>query len=166
MQVCVNSIYSEKLNIKYRVPQGSCSGANNFVAYCAPIEDVLKDTAVDLSGYADDHSIRKAFKPAKPSAESEAMLILKNAVADIDTWMGQMRLKLNQDKTELIMFGYKKQLNKCKIQLINLDGNLIELSTNVKYLGGSLDANLNFKKHVGIACGKAKANFYKIRSIW
>ena len=76
---------TEKLHIKYGVPQGSCSWAKNFVAYCAPIEDVLKDKAVDISGYADDHSIKKAFNPAQPSAESEVMFIVKNAVADIDT---------------------------------------------------------------------------------
>ena len=43
MKVCVNAHYSENLNIKYGVPQGSCSGANNFVAYCAPIKDVISD---------------------------------------------------------------------------------------------------------------------------
>ena len=42
LQVCVNSSYSEKLNIKYGVPQGSRSGTNNFITYCTPIEDVQK----------------------------------------------------------------------------------------------------------------------------
>ena len=46
-----------------------------------------------------------------------------------------------------------------------LDGNLIQVSKYVKYLGGGLDQNLNFKKHVGNACTKAMANFVRIRGI-
>ena len=59
MKVCTNSTYSDSLNIKYGVPQGNCSGVNNFVAYCAPIQNIIKDKTVGLSGYADDHSICK-----------------------------------------------------------------------------------------------------------
>ena len=56
MKVRVNDQLSRELNIKYGVPQGSCSGAVNFIAYYAPIENV-KNTGVDLNGYADDHSM-------------------------------------------------------------------------------------------------------------
>ena len=45
MKVCVNERYSKELSLKYGVPQGSCSGANNFVAYCAPIEHVVEGLA-------------------------------------------------------------------------------------------------------------------------
>ena len=61
MKVCINDTYSKELSIKYGVPQGSCSRANNFTAYCSPIEDTVPK-CVNLSGYADDHSLRKAFK--------------------------------------------------------------------------------------------------------
>ena len=97
MKVCVNSKYSSELNIKYGVPQCSCFGANNFVAYFAPIENTIKDTGVDLSGYADDHSLRKAFKPSTPGAEDQTILTLKNTVSNIAMWMTQMQLKLNCD---------------------------------------------------------------------
>ena len=147
------------------MPQGSCLGANNFIAYSAPIEDVLKDKPVDLSGYVDDHSLLKSFKPSEHGAETGAILMLKNAITNIGMWMSQMRLKLNQDKTEFIMFGYRKQLTKYNTSTIDLDGNLINLSSDVKYLGGSLDSNLNMKKHIRAACRKAMANFYRSRSI-
>ena len=77
-----------------------------------------------------------------------------------------MRLKLNCDKTEIIMSGFRKQLLKCKTDSVTLDGNLIEMSSHVKYLGGGLDSGLTFKKHITSACGKAMiGNFFKIRSI-
>ena len=76
-----------------------------------------------------------------------------------------MRLKLNCDKTELISFGSWQQLSKCSTTQMDLDGNLIPMSRYVKYLGGGLDATLNFKKHIGTVTGKAMANFFKIRGI-
>ena len=79
MQVSVNDTYSEKLNLKYGVPQGSCSGAKNFMAYCAPIGDLIPSD-IDLSGYADDHSLRKSFKASSRSQEDAAVLSLKNTV--------------------------------------------------------------------------------------
>ena len=73
--------------------------------------------------------------------------------------MDEMRLKLNPEKMELILFGNQKQMDKCSTQ------DLLPDSQYVKYLGGGLDRNLNFKQHVGHACQKAMGNFFKIHSI-
>ena len=108
MKVCVNKAYSSEPNLKYSVPQGSCSGANNFTAYCAPIGD-LTPSDVDLSGYADDHPLRKSFKASSRLQEAETALTLKNTVEKISSWMDEMKLKLNADKMEAIIFGNQKQ---------------------------------------------------------
>ena len=105
------------------------------------------------------------FKPARPGAEDESILILKQVVAPIGKWVSEMRLKLNCGKTELIMFGHRRQLLKCKMESISLDSNLIQVSSRVKYLGGGLVSGLTFKKHISTVCGKAMANFFRIRSI-
>ena len=75
LENCYGMTDSE-LYLKYGVPQGSCSGANNFVAYCAPIENVVKNTGLDLSGYTDDHSLRKSFNLSKPNVEDDALLTI------------------------------------------------------------------------------------------
>ena len=164
MKVCVNGIYSNELNLKYGVPQGSCSGANNFVAYCAPIEDIVKEP-VSINGYADDHSLRHTFNPNSRADESQCVRDLQISVQDIAKWMTSMRLKLNCDKTELILFGSRQQLLKYKTGEIELDGNLILMSQYVRYLGGGLDSTLSFKKHINNAAGVAMANFFRIRGI-
>ena len=164
MKVCVNASYSNELSLKYGVPQGSCSGANNFVAYCAPIEDIVKEP-VSINGYADDHSLRPTFNPNSRADESQCVKDLQISVQDIANWMTSMRLKLNFDKTELILFGSRQQLLKCKTSEIELDGYPISLSQYVKYLGGGLDSTLSFKKHIGNVTGKAMANFFRIRGI-
>ena len=76
-----------------------------------------------------------------------------------------MRLRLNCDKTELILFGSRQQLLKCKTSEIELDGNPISTSQYVRYLGGDLDSTLSFKKHINNAAGVAMANFFRIRGI-
>ena len=76
-----------------------------------------------------------------------------------------MRLKLNFYKTELILIGNQRQIDKCSTTSMILDSNLIQVSKYVKYLGGGLDQHLNFKKHVGNACTKAMANFVKVHGI-
>ena len=123
MKVCINPLYSNQLSLMYGVPQGSCSGTNNFVAYCAPIEHTLIDNSIDLSGYADDHSLQKSFKPALTGSEASTVLSLKKAVSDIGEWISQMRLKLNQNKTKFIMLGSKRKLPKAHTDSIDLDRN-------------------------------------------
>ena len=164
MKVCVNGTYSKELNLKHRVPQGSCLGENNFVAYCAPIEDIVKEP-VSISGYADDHSLHRTFNPNSSVDESQCVRDLQISVQDIAKWMTSMRLKLNYDKTELILFGSRQQLLKCKTKEMELDGNPIPMSQYVKYLGGGPDSTLSFKKHINKAAGMAMANFFRIRGI-
>ena len=60
-KVVVNSTYSEEQNLTVSVPQGSCAGANIFNLYCAPLEEVIPSN-LQISGFADDHSIRDSFK--------------------------------------------------------------------------------------------------------
>ena len=70
-----------------------------------------------------------------------------------------MRLKLNVNKTEYIAFGSKIQLQKVSNSPL-IDGNdVIQMSSNVKYLGGIVQAQLqlthhheNKDKHVNFIC--------------
>ena len=64
------------------------------------------------------------------------------------------------------MFGYRNQLGKCKTSYITISGSTIPKSPSVKYLGVTLDENLNFKEHILIKCRTAIANFVRIRNIW
>ena len=63
----------------------------------------------------------------------------------ISNCMDQMRLKLNAEQTEYIQHGSRQQLNKIDTTIpFNADGNLIQMSNVVRYLGGYMDCNLNF----------------------
>ena len=163
-KVAINGIYSKERNLEVSVPQGSCAGANIFNLYCSPLQDVVpKD--LQLSGFADDHSVRRSFKACNRQEESDTNTSLENCLLNIKRWMDEARLKMNPAKTEFIYFGNTKQIQKCTISSINVAGDLILRSDTIKYLGVWLDSELNFKMHVTKKCKAAMLNFIRIRSI-
>ena len=80
-KVTVNSAYSKE-DLGVSVPQGSCAGANIFNLYCLPLQDVVPDD-LKLSGFADDHSIRKAFKAGKTNEEISTISKLESCLLSI-----------------------------------------------------------------------------------
>ena len=78
--------------------------------------------------------------------------------------MDQMRLKRNTNKTEYKQFSSRQQLNKMDTT-IPFNADLIQISNVVRYLGGYMDCNLNFKEHISQKIKKVMTNFTRIRSI-
>ena len=160
----INDAYSSIRTLNYSVPQESASDANLFTAYCAPIESVIP-AGITINGFADNHSIRKPFNADNQDQESQSILLLMDMIANIASWMVSMHLKLNPDNTEFIMFGYRSQLVKCTTSYVIISDSTIPKSPSVKYLGVTLDENLNLKEHILSKCRKAMANFVRIHNI-
>ena len=104
MSVKVKNSSSQMTNLKYGVPQGSCSGANIFTAYSSLIKNVVDDTFT-LNGFPDDHSIWRDYVAGNINEMSNLKENLEKNLDSIGHWMDQMRLKLNPNKTKLISFG-------------------------------------------------------------
>ena len=136
--------YSCEKNLTVSVPQGSCVGAAIFNLYCSPLEDVVPKH-LQLSGFADDHSIRNTFKAGNITAETEAKLKVETCMLNIKRWMDATCLKMNPNKTKFIYFGHPVQLRKYTETSINVAGDLIVRSDLIKYLGVWMDETLTFK---------------------
>ena len=62
--------YSKPHGLTVSVPQGSCAGASIFNLYCSTLHEIIpKD--LTLSGFADDHSVRRAFMADSSMDEAE-----------------------------------------------------------------------------------------------
>ena len=84
-----------------------CSGLAicNFVyTYASPISEIILDL-LQLNGYADDHSLRKSFKPSiihEPTNntniddETCTIAITEDTTLKVKTWMDAVCLKLNE----------------------------------------------------------------------
>ena len=53
--------------------------------------------------------------------------------------MNKNRLKMNDSKTEFIVFGSSQQLKKMLISNVNVNSERVNTSDSVKYLGEHLD---------------------------
>ena len=73
--------------------------------------DVIPPT-LELMGYADDHSIKKPFKPGNSNCNTEpdTIAIMEDSMLEVRRWMNEVRLKLNESKTEFIYFSSRQQL--------------------------------------------------------
>ena len=118
-----------------------------------------------LSGFADDHSIRKSFSAKCLTAEKRTISTMENALTKIANWMTSMQLKLNSEKTEFLMFGSRQMLKHADTLHLNFGTTPIQQSNVIKYLSGHLDSCLTFKEHVKQKCKAAMLNFIKIKAI-
>ena len=82
-------------------------------------------------------------------------------VKDIGDWMLRNKLKLNQDKTELLVISPKYRPLP-PLDYIRVGEEVIKSSKQDRNLGVGFDQCLDFKEHVKIAC---KSAFFRIRSI-
>ena len=157
---------SQPRQLDYSVPQGSIQGAFLFVAYASTPDEIVDSNKLELNGFADDHSVRRSFKPSKldHKEELETIAIMEQSMLDIKSWMDQVYLKMNESKTKFIYFGWPSQLEKCITTTININAEPIERSNTTKYLGAYLDSKLDFKEHIKAKCKAAVLNIYKIRA--
>ena len=63
-RVAIGEEKSQPRQLDYSVPQGSIQGAFLFIAYASTLEEIV-DTKLELNGFADDHSVRTAFRPSR-----------------------------------------------------------------------------------------------------
>ena len=122
---------------------------------------------LQLHGYADDHALKLNFKSGSSNDESEitAINLLQQNLITTRDWMEINRLKMNDSKTEFIMFGTQQQLKKCITTKLRINECEVSRSGSIKYLGVDLDENLSFKGHIKRKCRLAMANLMKIRNI-
>ena len=79
--------------------------------------------------------------------------------SDISGWMTNSRLRLNADKTYLIIFFTCRQHNK---RGLFFPTPIITLSYNVHSLGVTFHGDFNFRKHISLTC---RCCFYYIRDV-
>ena len=161
-KVSINQAYSKTNCINYSVPQGSCAGPSLYSLYASTLQEIIP-TQVQTHGYADDHCLKKQFKPQKN--EAQTISLLENTLGDVNEWMHENRLKMNNKKTEFITFGSKQMLSKSTITSVNVNGEIITKSPVIRYLGVHLDEVLSMKDHINKKCRIALLNLYKIRNI-
>ena len=154
----IGSTLSDVCKLLFGVPQGSVLGPLLFSLYTTPLSLIIsRHKGIKFHFYADDSQVYIHLSHKNVSAAFEK---LNRCLDDVKEWMSTSKLKLNPDKTELIIFGSKRQRDKLKACFpIDILGNSLCPADSVKNLGVWFESDFSLSKHVQNVC---KSCFVKL----
>ena len=169
-RITIDGSLSDEHELDWAVPQGSVLGALLFLIYLLPLAHLIRSHAQQMHGYADNTQLYLTLrKPHDTPAIQHEMGKLERCLCDVDVWMAQNKLKLNTDKTEVILFGSKQQISQLNVQSICVAGTEVAISNEpVRNLGAMFDSQLKMDAHVRTAIKKAGyhlRNVGKVRNV-
>ena len=123
------------------VPQGGVLSATLFLIYMASCPRPVTPST-KISQYADDTALWTTEKcPQKAAA------LLQTALLELADWCGKWKIRLNPDKTQIILFT-KRRVKPTHLPTITLAGTPLAWSSSVKFLGIYFDKRLTWSDHV------------------
>lgn len=136
-------------------PQGAVTSPVLFSIALDSLLELLKSKFFDCIAYADDVCIMITGHHGIDMLYDR----MRRAIKTVEDWCATSGLKINADKTQLMLFTKMKNPKTGKYQ-ITLNGKRIELVKEAKYLGIHFDSKLNMKKHITEVTNKAN------RALW
>ena len=104
--------------------------------------------------YADDSQIYFSFASNAPELVTASRL--EACVKDVSDWMSSNKLKLNSDKTELLIIA-SQFCPKPQLSSLNVCGDQISPSVSVRNIGVVFDSHMKFERQVSSIC---KVSFF------
>ena len=124
--------------------------------YITPLGHVIRHHNTS----ADDTQLHKS---SIPEHFAKLLLDIQSCAESVTDWVACNRLRMNDDKTEIMPVGTKAKLKSVpETSSLTLSGSTIPFSYKVKNLGVYLDSNLSIDQHVNFLC---RSVFLELRRI-
>jgi len=137
--VDVNGAKSKMFYLNEGLPQGSAISPLLFLIFIDDIDEELSNHT-SRSLYADD----TAAWTTKGRNKAEAQKRMQESITRIAAWSRKWKMSLNESKTEAMVISAG---NQSWVPLLKLNGKVIKVVDEYKFLGVLIDKNLRFKKH-------------------
>ena len=136
----MNGFLSDQINPAAGVPQGSVLSPLLFLIY---VNDLPKPhhRQNSKSQFADDTALWAASRNVHIAAK-----LLQKDLRKLAKWCAKWRIKLNPEKTKVILFSRSYLAGKPEPTL-KLYGERLKFYPQVKFLGITFDSRFTFKKH-------------------
>ncbi|KAK7111255.1 hypothetical protein V1264_010921 [Littorina saxatilis] len=144
--VSINNSTSDPALLRYGVPQGSVLGPVLFVLYTTPLADIMASHSVLHHSYADDTQLQKS---ADLKSFDTLMHSMQECILDVKSWMTFNKLKLNDEKTEVMAASSPRMSTSIQLpESITIGNAVVPFSVSVKNLGVTLDSHLTMNAEV------------------
>ena len=147
-RVIIGDTVSECKDLDFGVPQWSVLGPMIYYKYTKPISDIIVGHNLSYHSYADDTQLYIAIEHSA-NLHSE-LLQMKRCVADIRNWMRHNMLKLNDDKTELIVFALRYNQHLYSNTSMVIGNTTVVCEPQVRNIGVIFDQVMSMRQHVNI----------------
>ena len=161
--VIIEIFNSERKDVIFGVPQGSVLGPVLFLLYTKPLLDSIDEKNIQNQSFADDTQL---YRSSKPSDTQTAISELQNCIHGIRGWMTNNKLKLNDEKTEALLFHTKSSFSSNQKPSSILVGNSdISFSSSARNLGYMISNDMTLDNHITHICRTAYIAIRQISSI-
>ena len=149
--VNINEVNSTVRDLSVGVSQGSVLGLVLYLLSTTPLAKVIRSYSLDYHLYADDTQLYFAFKSVDADAAKSRV---ENCISAICRWMDLNQLKLNHDKTE-VMLIHSKCRPSPSFQSLCVGNESMAASQSVR-------SHMSLHAHMSSIC---RSSFYHLRNL-
>ena len=127
-------------------PQGSVHGPILFTMHSKPLSAIIDSHSIIHHSFADDLQLQMS---APSDRISELLYSMQSCIGDVNAWATENMLKLNDNKTELMLVTSKRTKHLHNLPTSITIGNAqVPFKQSVKNLRFTLDCHLTMNAHV------------------
>ena len=142
--VLIGDLKSASVSLEFGVPQGSVLGPMLYTLYTQPLGALIRKHNVEFHMYADDTQL---YMSTFPGDQSLMLKTMEECVYDVKSWMNDNKLKMNEEKTEVMLCDPKEKCESIS-NYICIENEQVQFTEKARNLGIIFDNKLSMDHHL------------------